>query len=208
MILLFAFYGGTASAQEPAVTEDSLRIIEPDFPISNAPSRTDPAGMGAEFVSDTAANGELRVQEKDNDQELDHPPNKALYYSLALPGLGQIYNKKTWKVPFVYAAFGAAGYWIHYNTGNYRKYSELYAEEQSDLNLRYMKYWRRNLEISYIAVVGVYALQALDAYVDANLFYWDMDPDLTVRVEPAIEPLLLPGVMPFAQFGLSCKLTF
>jgi len=66
--------------------------------------------------------------------------------------------------------------------------------------------------MSYIALAGAYALQVLDAYVDAHLFYWDVNPDLSVRVEPAIRPVYgQPGISPgtvAGNFGLRCKLTF
>ncbi len=139
---------------------------------------------------------------------LEHPPRKALTYSLILPGLGQGYNKKYWKIPIVYGLLGGVGYWIYYNTYYYRHYSEEYALDQSPNNERYLKFWRRNLELSYISLVGAYALQALDAYVDANLFFWDVDPDLTVRMRPVIDPWLSGPGNAHVKYGLRCTLNF
>lgn len=138
----------------------------------------------------------------------DHSPQKAMYYSLVLPGLGQAYNKKYFKIPFVYAALGGVSYWIYYNTQGYRKASLNYSENQDDTNERYLRGWRRNLELSYIVLAGTYALQVLDAYVDANLFYWDVSPDLSLRVAPTLDPFLIPGNVPVANYGFKCKLTF
>ncbi|MDA3822772.1 MAG: DUF5683 domain-containing protein, partial [Bacteroidales bacterium] len=133
-----------------------------------------------------------------NPEEMDHSPRKAMIYGLVLPGLGQAYNKKYFKIPFVYAALGGVSYWIYYNTQGYRNISVEYELDDNSTNERYLKAWRRNLELSYISLVGAYALQVLDAYVDANLFFWDVSPDLTIRLQPSIDPLYLSPGMPVA----------
>ncbi|MFC2090818.1 DUF5683 domain-containing protein [Bacteroidota bacterium] len=139
---------------------------------------------------------------------LEHSPRKALTYSLILPGLGQGYNKKYWKIPIVYGVLGGVGYWIYYNTYFYRLYSEEYALDQSENNERYVRFWRRNLELSYISLVGAYALQALDAYVDANLYYWDVGQELTIRLEPMMDPILNGPGNATMKYGLRCTVNF
>jgi hypothetical protein len=139
---------------------------------------------------------------------IDHSPRKAIMFALALPGLGQLYNEKYYKIPIVYGALGAAGYAIHFNNTNYKQASLDYALDPSDLNERYLRAWRRNLELSYISLVAVYALQVIDAYVDANLYAWDVSENLSFRVRPDISPFLMPGSTPVTRYGLSCSLRF
>ena len=142
----------------------------------------------------------LKVAEPD----FTHSPSKATMFSLAVPGLGQAYNRKYWKIPIVWAAFGAAGYAISYNSRNYRLASEEYARLQDDTNERILQFWRRNMEISYIALIAVYALQILDAYVDAQLYSWDVNEDLSIRVAPSMQPLLVPSGGTGHAYGLGC----
>lgn len=195
MILLFAFFGLSVYGQS-----DSLKNDQNSHKLNDKNLRTD--------NSDTLIiEGEDKIQ-KIGDQEMTQSPQKAMIFSLVLPGLGQAYNKKYWKIPIVWGIMGGAGYWVYYNTQNYRRVSLDYIEEQSDYNLRYLKAWRRNLELSYIVMVGTHAFQVLDAYVDAYLFYWDVSPDLSLRIEPSVEPIYMPGVAPFGNYGFRAKLTF
>jgi hypothetical protein len=132
-------------------------------------------------------------------------PSKAIMYALVLPGLGQAYNGKYWKMPIVWAAIGGAGYAIAYNTGEYKQASYDYAQNPDDLNERYLSFWRRNMELSYIAMIAVYALQVLDAYVDAQLFSWDVNDNLSIGVSPSLKPLMAPGSISGYSYGLGCN---
>lgn len=136
--------------------------------------------------------------------DLSHSPKKAIMYALVLPGLGQAYNKKFYKMPIVWAAFGGAGYAISYNSRNYRAASTDYALLQDDLNERYLQFWRRNLELSYIALLAVYALQVIDAYVDAQLYNWDVTENLAIGVSPSLQPLMFPAGN--HVYGLTCSI--
>jgi hypothetical protein len=148
---------------------------------------------------------------------LDHSPRKAAIYSAVLPGMGQIYNRKYWKVPIVYAGLGAFIYSSIWNGRQYRHYFDKYkfmtesdppmdvldgqslreVEWYKDAHLRY-----RNLFI--IITVGFYALQVVDANVDAHLIDYDISEDLSLTVDPSI---LSPANNP-ATFGLRCCLNF
>lgn len=64
----------------------------------------------------------------DEKEEKIHSPHKATFYSAIFPGLGQIYNKKYWKLPIVYGAIGGLGYAIHFNSTNYQKYKNAYRD--------------------------------------------------------------------------------
>lgn len=128
-----------------------------------------------------------------------HSPQKAVLLSAALPGLGQIYNKKYWKLPIIYAGFGGLGYSIFASTRNYRKYKTAYkyrvdgdpntidefegtASESNLLDLK--NYYRRNLDLGVIFTAVLYALNLVDAAVDAHLFHYDISDDLSMQVQP------------------------
>lgn len=135
-----------------------------------------------------------------------HSASKAVMYALVLPGLGQGYNRKFYKIPIVWLALGGAGYAIIYNTGKYRDSAYDYALNPDDTNERYLQFWRRNMELSYIALTVVYALQVVDAYVDAQLYNWDVNENLSLRVVPSLQPLMVPTRGTGQSFGLTCSL--
>lgn len=125
-------------------------------------------------------------------------PEKAALYSVVLPGLGQIYNHQAWKVPIVYAALGAAVYGIWWNNDQAQTFLDAFYEQtdpaienpafegvynESDLiNLYYQH--RRWKDLSMIGGALAYGLQILDAYVDAHLFYYNINDDLSLNWEP------------------------
>ncbi len=134
---------------------------------------------------------------------LDHSPKKATYWAL-IPGAGQVYNKKYWKLPIVYAGFGVIGYFAFTNRGEYLKYHDAYicsatlgndcenplAQKYSTKDLKTIRdYYRRNMELSFIVGGAWYVLQILDAVVDAHLYYWNVSENLSLRVEPVLTPV-------------------
>ena len=213
MILLFAFLGVPLSGQGEEPPKDTV-IGSSTFELERPVQQTAPPGSSTlepqlfspqDTIRTPAGN---RKQEQVNQEEIEHSPTKAMTYALILPGLGQAYNKKYFKIPIVYGALGGVGYWIYYNTQGYRQSSQNYTDDPTDFNERYLRLWRRQVELSYITLVAAYALQVLDAYVDAHLFHWDVNPDLSIRVEPSMEPLYLPAGQPANNYAISCKLTF
>jgi hypothetical protein len=132
-----------------------------------------------------------------------HSPRKATLYSAVLPGLGQAYNKKYWKIPIIYGGFGALFYMTRENTLEYRKFLEAYRYEVSDKSTpppendylgRYNEQqlmsgknlYRRNVEVGYILGGVLYILNIIDASVDAHLFYYDISEDLSMKLEPTM----------------------
>jgi hypothetical protein len=125
--------------------------------------------------------------------------------SACLPGLGQGYNKKYWKIPVIYAGFGLMTYFIYTNADEYLNYKCAYIESSygnkngsysylvnkypnpSDL-LSAREYYRRNLEISILITVLWYAVNILDAAVDAHLYTFNITDNLTMKVEPSLMP--------------------
>ena len=143
-----------------------------------------------------------------NQPDFDHSPYKAIMYALVLPGLGQGYNQKYYKIPIVYAALGGVGYAIVFNTKQYRQSSYNYALQPDDTNERYLRYWRRNVELSYIGLILVYALQVLDAYVDAQLYSWDVNENLSLRIVPSIQPMITTATVSGQSYGFTCSIDF
>ncbi len=131
-----------------------------------------------------------------------HSAKKASLYSAVLPGLGQAYNKKYWKIPIIYAGFGTLIYFIGVNGGEYRNFKDAYNivaagdsanydneyVEKYDANLDQLRegrnYYRRNLELNYILTGLLYILNIVDASVDANLYDFDVSDDISLRLEP------------------------
>lgn len=130
-----------------------------------------------------------------------HSVRKATILSTILPGAGQVYNNKYWKVPLVYAALGATAYYINYNNKNFKQYNdalirrydtdttnEAYTEISND-NLRILSDgYRRNRDLSFAAATIVYVLNIIDAHVDAHLFTFNVNDDLSLKIEPTIVP--------------------
>jgi hypothetical protein len=144
------------------------------------------------------------VELPDSIREKEHSPTKATLMSTCLPGLGQVYNKKYWKIPVIYAGFGLMTYFIYTNADEYMNYKFAYIESSygnkngsySYLVNRYStadllsarEYYRRNLEISILLTAVWYALNILDATVDAHLYTFNISDKLTMKVEPALLP--------------------
>lgn len=139
----------------------------------------------------------------------EHSVRRATVMSAALPGLGQVYNKKYWKVPIVYAGLGTCVYFIVDNTKNYRNFRDALIAETDDDPLTInpiqgsitdiraaMEQRRQWLDLSYISLALVYALNIIDAHVDAHLFYFDVGEDLQASIQPSaiLTPRPNPGI--------------
>lgn len=155
-------------------------------------------GLVLSFCNSALAQSEASV--KDTLSLIDdHSPGKALMMSAILPGAGQIYNKKYWKVPIVYAGFAACAYFINFNNTSFQKYRKAYIQRAdgdsstidpyinvyTESNLLDLKtYYRRNRDLTIIITVAVYVLNLLDAYVDAHLFNFNVNDNLSLQVMP------------------------
>jgi hypothetical protein len=161
-------------------------------------------------------------------------PQRALWLSALCPGLGQIYNRRYWKLPIVVGSFVGLSYGASWNNRMYKDYSKGYRDvmdddpdtrsymdffpptvKESDLDKAWLQkvmknkrdYYRRYREICVIAMVGVYLINIVDAYVDASLAHFDISPDLTLDVAPtAIDSGQIGGRTP--SLGLQCAINF
>jgi hypothetical protein len=125
-------------------------------------------------------------------------PNKAALYSAALPGLGQVYNKKYWKVPLLGVGAVVTGYFINFNNRRYLLFRRSYFAEIDDdpetENLvprfnadglqRNLEYFRRNRDLLFITGGIMYLINIVDAHVDAHLFSFDVTDDLALNIRP------------------------
>ena len=164
-------------------------------------------------------------------------PTNALWLSLVLPGAGQIYNRKYWKLPIIYGGFLGCAYALTWNQMMYRDCSQAYLDIMDDdpntksyldmLPPRYditgredqfkkifkrkKDFYRRYRDLSAFCFIGVYLLSVVDAYVDAQLSEFDISPDLSMKVEPAVigTPKLMGGTTSGrAAYGVGCSLRF
>ncbi len=122
-------------------------------------------------------------------------PKRALVYSLMLPGAGQVYNSRIWKVPLVYAGLGTGVFFIVYNRKQYVKYRDGYElmvkKEISSFEGITRKegvkqardYYRKYMETSYFITGAMYLLNGVEAYVDAHLKGFTIDEDLTLQIK-------------------------
>jgi hypothetical protein len=142
-------------------------------------------------------------------------PAKAAFYSAILPGLGQAYNKKYWKIPLVYGAIGVSLYYYIDSNKSYHQYRDAYKrrlEGYTDDKFYYLdesrlisaqKFYQRNRDLSALFVVGFYVLNIIDANVDAALIQFNVNENLSVRPD-----LYLNGVTSKTNMGLTLNYNF
>lgn len=137
-----------------------------------------------------------------------HSPSKAALRAALVPGWGQAYNRKYWKIPIVYAGLGALGYWVYFNADQHAQYRQaldirndgdsLTVDDFSFLSesqiISIKDFYRRQLDLSILLSVAFYGLQIVDAVVDAHLYEFDVSDDLSLRWQPYIEPRLFRSV--------------
>jgi len=131
-------------------------------------------------------------------------PRKAILYAAIVPGLGQVYNKKYWKLPLVYGGFYAIGYYINSYNNLYTEYKGYLFDnlekglrgendENTEIQLTtgqlrtIVDKARRERDFMIILMGGMYVLQMIDAHVDSHLKEFDVNPRLQVSIEPAIQ---------------------
>lgn len=212
------------NAQAPAVP-DSVAVALPD-------SIALPAPMQADEVADVVVtpfdfdDGVIITQTADTVAIEEDPewvrrpagsfvpdPNRAVWLSALCPGLGQVYNRRYWKLPIVIGGYLGLGYATSWNNTMLADYTRAYADitdndpntksyldffhgniTEKDLDEAWLKgvlksrkdYFRRNRDLCIIAMVGVYLVAMVDAYVDASLSHFDISPDLSLDWAPTL----------------------
>lgn len=143
-------------------------------------------------------------------------PARAAFYSAILPGLGQAYNGKYWKIPIAYAGLGVGIYFYVSNDDQYNRYrsayksrlagyenDEFFGRVSTDALIRAQRFYQRNKEVSLLVTAGIYIINVIDANVDAHLQQFNVSEDLTLR--PAFEFNEHTGK---AGYGLSLNFNF
>lgn len=140
-----------------------------------------------------------------------HSPHKAVMRSLMLPGLGQVYNRKWWKVPIIYGGLGLIAWAYLFNQKYYTENlaiaryrhdgtAPVPGDKYYDLYQQYALYkypdesvynaviaYRRNRDLSVLGFVGFWGINVIDAYVDAKFIHsYTMDTNLSMRVRPGL----------------------
>ncbi|MFC3878821.1 DUF5683 domain-containing protein [Algoriphagus namhaensis] len=142
-------------------------------------------------------------------------PKKATILSAILPGAGQVYNEKAWKVPIIYGGIITDAYFIGFNNKRYQSFRDaLFAFDEGEPNdfptlnrdglVRNVDYWRRNRDICILLMGAIYALNIIDANVDAHLSGFEISDDLALKVEPHMERFSANN----NSLGVSLKLNF
>ncbi|MGN0213440.1 MAG: DUF5683 domain-containing protein [Muribaculaceae bacterium] len=160
-------------------------------------------------------------------------PTRSLWLSALCPGLGQVYNRRYWKLPIVVGGFVGLGYAISWNNKMLKDYTRAYNDimdndpntksymdfypptvKESDINTEWLKkslkskkdYFRRNRDLCVISIVGVYLVCMVDAYVDAAMSKFDISDDLSMKVRPTlIEQQALTSK---PGVGVACAISF
>lgn len=145
--------------------------------------------------------------------EFNPDPNRAVWMAALFPGLGQVYNRRYWKLPIIVGGYLGLAYATNWNNGMLRDYSKAYGDlldsdpetrsymdlfapgvKEDNLDKSWLQnvirsrknYFRRNRDLCIICMIGVYLLAMVDAYVDASLSHFDITPELTMDVAPAL----------------------
>ena len=140
-------------------------------------------------------------------------PKRALWLAIVLPGAGQVYNRKYWKLPLIYGGFVGCIYALQWNNTMFKDYSQAYLDimdgdpstesynqflhlgtkitssnitQYQDIFRRRKDRYRRWRDLSFFCMLGVYALSIIDAYVDASLSEFDISDRLSLRIEPTV----------------------
>ena len=237
LLLLIGCLGGYAQTE---VDSDSLFTITSDSALLQdmAPldtlAREDLRRLDTPAVLDSLQETE---KSKKRDWSTWTPnPQRALWLALVIPGGGQIYNRKYWKLPLVYGGFLGCAYALTWNDMMYKDYSQAYIDitdgdpttasynkfmhlgrQINDKNIdRYKDIFRKRKDkyrrwrdLSFFVMIGVYAISVIDAYVDAELSVFDISRDLSLKVQPTVIGTSLSNNPIYASsLGVNCQLNF
>lgn len=212
IVLAFWAFGSRAIAQDrgdAAANPDTEMNAEAETAETD-PVVPDSGTAQAEVPDSEATKAEASTQEPYNPLA----PAKAAFYSGVLPGLGQAYNKKYWKIPIVYGGIAAGVYFYQRNTEDYNRFRDAYKRRLagyqddefqgvSDARLRdAQKTAGRNRDVSLAMAIGVYLLNILDANVDAHLLRYNLNEDLSLRPSVYYQPDFRPST-----YGLSLNIS-
>ena len=233
-VLLFSLLMA-AGIQQAAAQSDSTEVtpLERDSIAIGLDSLA--AAKEASVMVDSTLQGKKPKAKRDMSTWRPNP-KRALWLALVIPGGGQIYNRKYWKLPIVYGGFIGCLYAMNWNNNMYMDYSKAYhdlvdkdpatqsynlflhlgtqitpenASQWENIFKKRKDKFRRWRDLSFFVLLGVYALSVIDAYVDAELSVFDISKDLSLKVEPAIlNNGSSSNPIDASSVGLQCSLNF
>ena len=219
-------------------TREKTDVSVPDIASADsAKMSVDSALHANDSVQLAKLNQSLQPVKKKRNWATWRPDTKrAMWLALVLPGAGQIYNRKYWKLPIIYGGFVGCAYAITWNNQMYHDYSQAYMDIMDDdpntqsynqfLHLgatidasnieRYKEIFRKRKDkyrrwrdMGTFVMIGIYAFSVIDAYVDASLSEFDISDDLTLRVEPTmLNDNRYNNPLRSGALGVQCSLTF
>lgn len=236
----------TVVPDRPDTEVDSLKLS-----IMQSMAMTDSIGFertkisdsdtGLEYIVDNDSllvfGEEIVLESTDNEWikrefEFVPDPKRAVWLSALFPGLGQIYNRRYWKLPILIGGYMGLAYATNWNSTMLRDYTKAYADimdndsstksymdffpptvKEENLDKTWLTnllknrkdYFRRNRDLCIICIVGVYLVAMVDAYVDASLAHFDISPDLSIDWAPAV---IQDGRTRFPSVGLQWAFNF
>lgn len=245
LLMLFPFGYLSPSARAASVVETTVApvassALPPDSTVyvdgmlavpvkENLP----PVTAGIDSIPPTEVRADDYAYDENGKIPFDPSPTRAVWLSVLCPGLGQIYNRRYWKLPIVIGGFMGLGYATNWNNNQYQDYAQGYRDlmdndpqtksymdffaptvKEEDLDRSWLErvfksrkdYARRNRDLCIIGLVALYALCILDAYVDASLTHFNVTPDLAVDWAPTLMPQ--PGRSAKPAIGLNWAFTF
>ncbi|MCF0204629.1 MAG: hypothetical protein HUK12_09720 [Muribaculaceae bacterium] len=214
----------TTSVVDPSVKR--VVNVEGDTVLVQVVDDADLAKINAEILAqeEKQKKDSITRAEMGEERKFIPDPNRALWLSALCPGLGQIYNRRYWKLPIVVGGYLGLIYATTWNNTMFNDYSRAYADamdndpstksymdfypptvKESDIDMEYLKkrlkaqkdYFRRNRDLCIIGMGLLYLVTIVDAYVDASLSTFDISPDLSMKVRPTALPQAastLPGI--------------
>lgn len=219
-------------------TREKTDVSVPDIASADSVKMSVDSALHAnDSVQLAKLNQSLQPVKKKRDWATWRPDTKrAMWLALVLPGAGQIYNRKYWKLPIIYGGFVGCAYAITWNNQMYHDYSQAYMDIMDDdpntqsynqfLHLgatidasnieRYKEIFRKRKDkyrrwrdMGTFVMIGIYAFSVIDAYVDASLSEFDISDDLTLRVEPTmLNDNRYNNPLRSGALGVQCSLTF
>ena len=152
------------------------------------------------------------------DKEIDPlRPANATFYSAVLPGLGQVYNKRYWKLPLIYGGLGASIYFYDVNNKNFKRYRNAYKRRLAGFNddefqdvifddnrlIDGMNFYKQYRDQSMLFIIGTYFLNILDANIDAHLKQYNINQNLSLKPYMDQNPVVADH-----HFGVSLNFNF
>ena len=215
-INIFSYSTDTNVGKAFAYRNDSITLITTDTVIQ---------GSNIRSITPFDSGDSISIGIKSKKKLFVPSPDKAMWYGLIFPGLGQIYNRRYWKLPIVYGGFVGLAYGISWHDKYYRQYRQYYRDiTDTNPNTKsyeelynkygssavtesqikdYMDNLRRYRDLYIIGVVAFYAITVLDAFVDASLANFDISPDLSMRVSATMLPNYDKSVSPAMKVNIS-----